>query len=187
MLKTEQYKQQKTKKIRHLVSPPPIGNKKKKILQFIDQVSNTNKVLIYDVEFTTTLVRIYIENKKLGVNLKICEAFMKSLISILSHNGIEGVEFEVSSPGLERPLKKDWHFKEAVGENIKIHTNQPIFCTTQSTQKDKQKTILTGLLQNYTPESICIKQDDLEWSVPINIIKKAQIIFVPLTNKNKRS
>ena len=33
---------------------------------------------------------------------------------------------EVSSPGLERSLKKKWHFEKAIGEKINFRLSQPL-------------------------------------------------------------
>jgi ribosome maturation factor RimP len=38
----------------------------------------------------------------------------------------QAYDLEVSSPGIERPLMEEWHFKEAIGETVRIVLQKPI-------------------------------------------------------------
>ena len=58
--------------------------------------------------------------------------------------------FEVSSPGLGRPLKKDKDFQRSLGEEVEIRTYRPI---------DRQKEFV-GELKAYDKESVTIVYED---------------------------
>ena len=58
--------------------------------------------------------------------------------------------FEVSSPGLGRPLKKDKDFQRSLGEEVEIRTYRPI---------DGQKEFV-GELKAYDKESVTIVYED---------------------------
>ena len=40
--------------------------------------------------------------------------------------GPRGYTLEVSSPGIERPLRTPWHFERSVGQKVKVKTVAPI-------------------------------------------------------------
>ncbi|MRI83315.1 MAG: ribosome maturation factor RimP [Nitratiruptor sp.] len=82
---------------------------------------------LYDIETLTergkTIYRVTITAPK-GVDLEQC-ATISNLISPLLdvHPPIEGeYHLEVSSPGIERKLKKPNHFQNSTGEQVRIQT-----------------------------------------------------------------
>lgn len=154
-----------------------ISKKKSKILQLIDTVGKMKKICIYDTEFQSSVVRVYIDNETHSIDLNVCEDFMKTLLFLLQSEGIEDVECEVSSPGLERNLKKDWHFQAAIGKEVKIYTREPVFCYDKKLGKERKKTILNGRMYKYQDNVVSVNDGVLEWTVPLNIIKKANVLF----------
>jgi len=86
---------------------------------------------LVDVEFTKEgknwYLRIYID-KPGGITIDDCQAVSEQLsdeldrIDPIKHSYI----FEVSSPGLERPLKKDRDFERYKGEMIELKLFHPI-------------------------------------------------------------
>ena len=154
-----------------------ISKKKSKILQLIDTVGKIKKLCIYDVEFQLSIVRVYIDNETHSIDLNVCEDFMRTLLFLFQSEGIEDVECEVSSPGLERELKKDWHFQAAIGKKVKICTREPVFCYDKKSGKERKKTILNGRMHKYQNNVVSVDDGALEWTVPLDIIKKASILF----------
>ncbi len=86
-------------------------------------------VSLYDTEVVTEngrkIYRVYITSKE-GITLDKCEEVTKVISPILdTEPPIEGSYFlEVSSPGVERQLKKIEHFKASVGELVKVETEE---------------------------------------------------------------
>lgn len=58
--------------------------------------------------------------------------------------------FEVSSPGLGRPLKKEKDFKRSIGEEVEIRTYRAI---------DRQKEF-TGILKEFDEDTVTIEYED---------------------------
>ena len=58
--------------------------------------------------------------------------------------------FEVSSPGLGRPLKKEKDFKRSLGEEVEIRTYRAI---------DRQKEFV-GILKDYDKNTVTIEYED---------------------------
>ncbi|MDE0518630.1 MAG: hypothetical protein OXH36_03615 [Bdellovibrionales bacterium] len=152
-------------------------DQKKKILQLVNTAGKMNHLRIYDVEFKASLVRVYIDNIERDVDLNLCEKLMKSLLFLFQSNNIEDVECEVSSPGVERSLKKDWHFLTAVGQTIKIRTSEPVFCYDKNQEKKRQATILSGQLCKCKDNVISVRDGLLDWTIPLDTVIKANIVF----------
>ena len=153
-----------------------------KILHIINIAGKMNNLCIYDVEFKASLLRVYVDNEAGSVDLNICEKFMKTLLFLFESEGIKNKKCEVSSPGLERNLKKEWHFQAAIGKMVKIYTNQPVFCYDKNLEVEKKTTILNGQLFKFKNNQISINDGISNWIIPLNIIKKAHTVFV---EKNK--
>lgn len=98
------------------------------MVEKIEKIIESCGVLFYDSESVTEndnkIFRIYITCKD-GVTLDKCEEVSKIVSPLLDLNPpISGKYFlEVSSPGIERVLKKPKHFMLSVGEKVKIKLN----------------------------------------------------------------
>lgn len=90
-----------------------------------------NSLELVDVEFikegANWYLRVYID-KPGGVNIDDCQAVSEELSEKLDKlDPIEQSYFlEVSSPGLDRPLKKDKDFERFKGETVEVKLFQPI-------------------------------------------------------------
>ena len=67
----------------------------------------------------TKLLRIFID-KPTGINIDDCTAVSNHLTKLLAVENIEYERLEVSSPGLDRPLKKEQDFNRFSGEKAQI-------------------------------------------------------------------
>jgi ribosome maturation factor RimP len=91
----------------------------------IAKIIEANGAALYDTEVVTefeeTIFRILI-TKAGGVSLDLCAKISHELSPFLDvHPPMsQAYRLEVSSPGIERKLTKPVHFKNAVGEKIKI-------------------------------------------------------------------
>lgn len=110
---------------------------------------------LVDVEFvkegTEYYLRVYID-KEGGVNIDDCVAVSRRFNEILDAEDYiaEAYTFEVSSPGLERPLKKDKDFARSIGKQVLVKTYKQI---------DKQKEF-TGELVSYDGATVTIRRED---------------------------
>lgn len=107
---------------------------------------------LYDVQYTKEgkdyYLRIFID-KENGIDLNDCEKVSEAINPILdSADYIKEMYFlEVSSPGIERVLRKDKHLEQSIGKEIEIKLFKPI---------EKQKE-LTGVLNKYDEKNIYIQ------------------------------
>jgi ribosome maturation factor RimP len=127
------------------------------VTEMVAPIVEKNEFELVDVEFIKEgshwYLRLYID-KKGGITLDDCKAISDELSEQLDNvNPIEQSYFlEVSSPGLERPLKKEKDFVRYKGELVEVKLYKPI---------EGRKAFegeLIGLINN----KICIKSGDSE-------------------------
>ena len=77
--------------------------------------------VLYIKEGKNYTLRIVIDNEK-GINIEDCEKVNNQITDILDEANYikEQYYLEVSSPGIERVLRKDWQLKKYIGEEVEI-------------------------------------------------------------------
>ena len=86
---------------------------------------------LYDVIYTKEgkdwYLRIFIENE-VGISLEDCEKVNNAIDELLDQaNVIKDPYFlEVSSTGVEKVLRKDWHLSETLGEKVIVSLFKPM-------------------------------------------------------------
>ncbi len=108
---------------------------------------------LVDVEFLKEgrnwFLRVYVDNPTAPIDIEQCAIVSEKLSEILDKlDPIEQNYFlEVSSPGAERPLKKEKDFEKSIGKLIYIKTYEPI---------DGAKEF-EGYLKSYTEDEVEIE------------------------------
>jgi ribosome maturation factor RimP len=80
-------------------------------------------VEVYDIELRggrSSGVTVYVDRPG-GVDLELCAAVSTALAELREQNALD-----VSSPGLERRLRRPDHFRRVVGEAIALRTREPV-------------------------------------------------------------
>ncbi|MCR5527840.1 MAG: ribosome maturation factor RimP [Saccharofermentans sp.] len=114
-----------------------------------------NNFELVDVEWVKEgpnwYLRAYID-KEGGITIDDCELVSKALEEKLDKEDFisEAYVLEVSSPGLDRPLKKEKDFARSIGKEVEIHFYKPV---------DKIKEIY-GILESYDQESVTIEDEN---------------------------
>ncbi len=103
---------------------------KQKVLRLAKQVADEQGVEIFDIELLgkgKLLLRVIID-KEGGVTLGDCERLSKSLGTVLDVEDLfpGSYTMEISSPGLDRPLKGIKDFEKNVGRLCRIITLEKI-------------------------------------------------------------
>ena len=110
---------------------------------------------LYDVEYVKEgpeyYLRIYID-KESGINLNDCEKVSNEINEILDKADYikEQYYLEVSSPGIERRLRKDKHLEQNISKNVEIK----LFKKDNNGKKE-----YTGKLKAFNQEEIIIETD----------------------------
>lgn len=129
---------------------------------------------IVDIEYVKEgknwFLRLFID-KENGVDIEDCGIVSEQLsekldeVDPIPHN----YYLEVSSPGAERPLKKQADFEKAVGKNVYIKTYEPI----------EGEKVFEGLLKEFDGEQVVIqiriKTRTKDFVIPYNKIASARL------------
>ena len=71
------------------------------------------------------LIRVYVD-KEGGISIDDCVTISNHLSRLLAVEDIDYDRLEVSSPGLDRPLKKETDFLRFIGETVKLKLRVPL-------------------------------------------------------------
>lgn len=118
----------------------------------------------YVKEFGDYFLRVYID-KLGGVTIDDCQKMSEALGESLDKDDPikEAYYLEVSSPGLDRPLKNDKDLKRNIGKDIEIRLYKNF----------NGKKIYEGILKDFTEDNILISNDEDEKdtiSIPREIV-----------------
>jgi ribosome maturation factor RimP len=125
---------------------------------------------LVDVEYLKEgqnwFLRLYIDHPH-GIQLTDCEKVSKEIDQMLDEHDLIPHKYflEVSSPGIERPLKNRRDFESFLGSRVKINTYLPV---------DEKKSF-TGLLLGLKDTAVVVKTEDTEVSIPLDIISTAHL------------
>ena len=110
---------------------------------------------LVDVEYVkeggTWYLRAYIA-KEGGITVNDCEAVAREMNEILDREDFveDSYVFEVSSPGLGRPLKKEKDYIRSMGKEVEIRTYR-------ASNREKE---FYGILSAYDENTVTIKTED---------------------------
>ncbi|MDI6704078.1 MAG: ribosome maturation factor RimP [bacterium] len=142
------------------------------VKQIIKEIVLTTNIELVDVEYLkagrSRLLRIFID-KKGGVTIGDCQLISKKVSQELDLKNLIPYKYrvEVSSPGLNRVLKKDEDFKHFMGRLVKI--------TTYSQYSGKNAFV--GYLKAYNKGEMVIELKGCRklFKIPISEIAKARL------------
>lgn len=105
-----------------------------------------------------------------GVSLDDCTHFSRICSAALDvEDPLDGAyDLEVSSPGLDRPLRKPEHFSRYAGEKVRVKTYGPI------AECQNRKTFV-GELKGYRDGKVLVDVDGTVFAVPLAQISKANV------------
>lgn len=83
--------------------------------------------VVYEKEGSGWYLRYYVD-KEGGIDINSCEAFSRAISDVLDEaDPIDGsYTLEVSSPGIERQLTRDWHFEGLMGQQLLVRLIRPV-------------------------------------------------------------
>jgi ribosome maturation factor RimP len=124
---------------------------------------------IFDIEFRREgrggwVLRLYLD-KEGGPNLDDLTRVSRQLGDLLDVHNLpqRAYTLEVSSPGVNRLLKRPEHFTRFLGKKIRVRTRDRV---------EGRRTFL-GLLKETTQDGIVVSQEKVEVYIPHGMIEKA--------------
>jgi ribosome maturation factor RimP len=151
----------------------------KKLESLVEPVVTGQGYELVDVEFKNELgswiLRVYIDKPRPdqsggGVGLDDCATVSRELSAVLDVDDvIQGhYSLEVSSPGLNRPLKKAADFARFVGKKAKIRTRHPV---------GESRRNFSGTLVAVDGGKVKIDVGDQVCEVPVDDVEKANLVY----------
>lgn len=144
------------------------------VTDFVLPIAHSEDLTLIDVEFlkegSDWILRIFLENKDGDLTIEECEKVSRALSMILDEEDPIDKSYilEVSSPGLERPLKTEEDFERFKGELIAVKTFKKI---------NGQKEFI-GTLKNFESEKITlILKGEQEIEIDYNLVARANLTF----------
>ena len=125
--------------------------------------------VIYLKEGKNYTLRIVIDNEK-GISLEDCEKVNNEITDILDEaDYIKDQYFlEVSSPGIERLLRKDWQLNKYIGSKVEVN----LFKKDENGFKE-----YIGTLKQVDEEYLIIKQDNIDYKISRKDISQVKTIY----------
>lgn len=122
----------------------------------------------YKKEGADWYLRLYID-KEGGITINDCQTVSEELSDLLDEaDPIEqSYIFEVSSPGVERPIKTDRDFEKNNGKLVEVRLFTPL----------NGKKVYEGILKGHTAEAVDIETED---SKPVQLEKSAIALIKPV-------
>jgi ribosome maturation factor RimP len=115
------------------------------------------------------VLRLFID-KVGGVTLDDCASFSREFGDQLEVEDLIPFRYtlEVSSPGLDRPLKKDQDFLRQMGNQIQVVTRSPW----------EGRSFFKGKLLDYQVSgTFTLAEKNKIWEIPVSLIAKARLVF----------
>lgn len=134
--------------------------------KLIEILTNLNFNLVdleYVNENNNNYLRVYIESKNGKTSLLDCENVSNNISDICDEYIKDKYFLEVSTPGLERNLKKPSDFKKFIGFKVLIKTKNNVY--------DRKS--FTGILKGYENDNIFVD----EFEIPFSKVKLAKTVY----------
>ena len=114
-------------------------------------------------------LRLFID-KTGGITLDDCASVSRQFGDQLEVEGLIPFRYtlEVSSPGLDRPLKKDQDFLRHIGNQIQVITRSPW----------EGRSFFKGKMLDYQVSgALSLAEKEKVWEIPVSLIAKARLVF----------
>ncbi|WP_028320958.1 ribosome maturation factor RimP [Desulfatiglans anilini] len=140
--------------------------------ELIDPVLQEQGCELVDLEYLQEggrwILRIFVDLPG-GITLEDCARLSREIGDLLDIRDVVEHEYvlEVSSPGLDRPLRKAKHFEGAIGKRVRIATRSPV-----EGRKNFQ-----GVLETFTGDTLQVAVDKHTFQIPLHVVRKANLIY----------
>lgn len=163
-----------------------------KIENLAQEVAKREGCYLYDLEFIGAgkgrTLRVYIDKDEGGIGIEDCSNVSKGLNLMLDTEDIVPggtYQLEVSTPGLDRHLKKQWHFEKAIGKKIWVKLNSALESVGVTDKKWKSTKQIEKVLSSCDAEGIGFDLDTIKVKIPFAKIEKAKLVYEIVKGKKK--
>ena len=143
-----------------------------KVTELVSPVLDEMGFELVDIEYLSQygrwVLRIYAD-KEGGITLDECARVSREVGNLMDVKDVLPHEYvlEVSSPGLNRPLKKEKDFERAIGKKVKIQMVAPI----------SGRRRFTGYLKEVMQGNVYLEIDNNLFTLSRKDIEKANLVY----------
>lgn len=141
------------------------------VFQLVEPIAESLGLTVLEVEYTKKFDGMnltVIIDKEGGVTIDDCEALHRAIDAPLDK--LDPIEtaytLNVSSPGLDRPLKSDWDYKRNLGKKIKVKLYKPM----------DGKKVFDGVLTGYDADTFTLDTGKTQ----LTFVKKETAQVLPI-------
>ena len=139
-------------------------------MELLNLIEQTVQGLDYElVDFETSprgrLMRVFIDSPN-GITVDDCATVSNQLTRIFEVENVDYDRLEVSSPGLDRPLKKAADFERFAGQDVQLRLRMPI-----ANQRN-----FAGVLQGLKDDVVTLETEKGSMEIPFEEIEKARLV-----------
>lgn len=140
------------------------------LTKIVNNIASAHALEVVDVNLFVlgkrSLIKIFL-HKEGGVSIGDCQKFSRELEVLLEAEGIfeNAYTLEVSSPGLDRPLKNIRDFERQLNKRLEV----------KFTNLEEKTQSVVGVLVNVQPTHILLEIKDAQITIPFEKILKAVI------------
>ncbi|MCO6429871.1 MAG: ribosome maturation factor RimP [Deltaproteobacteria bacterium] len=148
----------------------------------IEPLARRHGVEIFDIEApksSSGAMRVFIhrpkssgEGQDAGVNISDCAALSREILELENIETLlpGDMTLEVSSPGVNRKLRRAEHFSQAVGERVKI----------KYSREEGGREVAIGILSAFDGETLTLNDETQKRTViiPAALVAEARVDFV---------
>lgn len=137
------------------------------LLQIVEQAVNGLGYELVDIEMSprARLLRVFIDIER-GVNVDDCATVSSHLQRVFEVENVDYDRLEVSSPGLDRPLKKQADFERFAGQDVQIRVRIPV-----GNQRN-----FAGVLEGVRDGAVVVRTEKGEFAFPLDQVDKARLV-----------
>ncbi len=131
----------------------------------------------YRRESSGWVLRIFIDSES-GISVDNCATVSRVAGDVLDVADLipNSYHLEVSSPGLNRPLRKWEHFQQHVGDIVEIRTVVPL----------QARRNFRGPLREVSPEQIVVECDGKGYTIALPLIERARLLYFESIESKKQ-
>ncbi|MCE5335287.1 MAG: ribosome maturation factor RimP [Desulfobacteraceae bacterium] len=144
----------------------------REVWDLLQPVVDAEGMEILEVEYRREsigwVLRVFIDSPR-GVSVDDCAHISRTAGDVLDMADIIRTRYhlEISSPGLDRPLRKPEHFRNHIGDIIEVRTTVPL----QGRRNFK------GPLDGASAGEIDVECDGRSYSIPLDLIERARLLY----------
>ena len=142
------------------------------VIDLIEPTLQGSEIKLVDVEYKKIgkdwTLRVLID-KNQGVTVFDCQKLSREIEDLIEIHELikDHYVLEVSSPGLDRPLKKESDFVRNKGKQIQVNTDSPI----------NNSKINTGTIRDFSNSTLFLENNNDTLEIPLITIMQAKLII----------